>query len=43
MRITVWRTFISEIIPLLEAMANECMSSVEGKSEVELVVMVEIK
>ena len=40
MRVTVWRTFISN---LLEALSDQSMSSAEGDGDNELVVMVEIK
>ena len=43
MRIIFWRTFTSEITPLLEAVSDESMSRAEGGGDNELVVTVEIK
>ena len=43
MRITVWHTFISEILPVLEAMSDESRSSAEGDGDDKLMVTVEIK
>ena len=43
MRIIFWRTFTSEITPLLEAVSDESMSRAQGGGDDELVVTVEIK
>ena len=42
MRIIVWRTFISEIIPLLEAVSDESMSNAEGGGDDELLVEINL-